>query len=191
MTLYSCFVSCFSSTVRFIIVSVMLYARSLAHLALYMVLMRSAGNSSRGRLVTMHSYVAVCVNVCQNFFRMTPDQYNVDINIEGFLIWKIKIANQSFGMDILGTEQEILSLFRDVCHVVIRAIPAVTGIDIFSSIQNIVTVNHITESTEFIFAADGLDQRICVCMCIQVKESIQVHAVDTVGRVSRGTVIVW
>ena len=34
---------------------------------------------------------------------MVPDQYDADINIEGFLIWKIKIADQSFGMDILGT----------------------------------------------------------------------------------------
>ena len=42
---------------------------------------------------------------------MAPDQYDADINIEGFLIRKIKIANQSFGMDILGTEQEMLSLF--------------------------------------------------------------------------------
>jgi len=39
---------------------------------------------------------------------MAPDQYDADINIEGFRIWKIKIADQSFGMDILGTEQEIL-----------------------------------------------------------------------------------
>lgn len=93
-------------------------------------------------------------------------------------------------MDILGTEQEILSLFHDVCHVVIGAIPAVTDIDIFLSFQNVVTVNDITESTEFIFAADGLDQRIRIGMRIQVIESIQVHAVDAAGGVARGTVIV-
>ena len=69
---------------------------------------------------------------------MAPDQYDADINIEGFRIWKIKIADQSFGMDILGTEQEILSLFHNMCHVIIRAIAAVTDIDIFYSIQNIV-----------------------------------------------------
>ena len=140
---------------------------SIDHLALYKVLIRSTGNSSRGRLVTMHSYVEVligkrrirkdnviessclinkayvtfCVDVCQNFFRMAPDQYDADINIEGFRIWKIKIADQSFGMDILGTEQEILSLFHNMCHVIIRAIAAVTDIDIFYSIQNIVPVN--------------------------------------------------
>ena len=150
---------------------------SMFHLALYKVLIRSTGNSSRGRLVTMHSYVEVligkrrirkgqliciitsifnviessclinkayvtfCVDVCQNFFRMAPDQYDADINIEGFRIWKIKIADQSFGMDILGTEQEILSLFHNMCHVIIRAIAAVTDIDIFYSIQNIVPVN--------------------------------------------------
>ena len=68
-------------------------------------------------------------------------QYDADINIEGFRIWKIKIADQSFGMDILGTEQEILSLFHNMCHVIIRAIAAVTDIDIFYSIQNIVPVN--------------------------------------------------
>ena len=44
-------------------------------------------------------------------------------------------------MDILGTEQEILSLFHNMCHVVIRAIAAVTDIDIFYSIQNIVPGN--------------------------------------------------
>lgn len=94
-------------------------------------------------------------------------------------------------MDILGTEQEILSLFHNMIHVVIRAIATVTDIDIFSSIQNIMPVNNITESTEFIFVSDGLDQRIRVGMGIQVIESIQVHAVDTVGRVSRATVVVW
>lgn len=52
-------------------------------------------------------------------------------------------------------------------------------------------VNDIIESTEFIFAADGLDQRIHVGMRIQVKESIQVHAVYPVGRVAWGTVVVW
>ena len=36
LTLYSCFVPCFSSTVWFIIVSVMLYARSLAHISCLM-----------------------------------------------------------------------------------------------------------------------------------------------------------
>ena len=122
---------------------------------------------------------------------MAPDQCDSDINIEGFLIWKIKITDQSFGMDILGTEQEMLSLFHNMCHVVIRAIAAVTDIDIFYSIQNIVPVNNITESTEFIFAADGLDQRIRVSMGIQVIKSIQVPAVDTVGRASRATVVVW
>lgn len=109
---------------------------------------------------------------------MAPDQYDADINIERFRIWKIKIADQSFGMDILGTEQEILSLFHNMCHVIIRAIAAVTDIDIFYSIQNIVPVNNITESTEFIFAADRLDQRIRVSMGIQVIKSVQVHAVD-------------
>ena len=122
---------------------------------------------------------------------MAPDQYDADINIEGFRIWKIKIADQSFGMDILGTEQEILFLFHNMCHVIIRAIAAVTDIDIFYYIQNIVPVNNITESNEFIFAADRLDQRIRVSMGIQVIKSVQVHAVDTVGRVSRATVVVW
>ena len=34
---------------------------SMFHLALYKVLIRSTGNSSRGRLVTMHSYVEVLI----------------------------------------------------------------------------------------------------------------------------------
>ena len=80
------------------------------------------------------AYVTICADACQNFFRMAPDQCDSDINIERFLIWKIKIADQSFEMDILGTEQEILSLFHNMCHVVIRAIAAVTDIDIFSSV---------------------------------------------------------
>ena len=62
------------------------------HPALYKVFIRSAGNSSRGRLVTMHSYVTFCVDAIQNFFRMAPNQCDADINIKGFLIWKIKIA---------------------------------------------------------------------------------------------------
>ena len=96
---------------------------SMFHLALYKVLIRSTGNSSRGRLVTMHSYVEVLIGKRR------------------IRIWKIKIADQSFGMDILGTEQEILSLFHNMCHVIIRAIAAVTDIDIFYSIQNIVPGN--------------------------------------------------
>ena len=102
LTLYSCFDPCFSTTVWFIIVSVMLYAISLAH-----------------------------------------------------------------------------------------TIAAVADIDIFSSIHNSVPVNNITESTEFIFAADWLYQCIRVSMGIQIIESIQMHAVDTVGRVARATVVVW
>ena len=62
------------------------------HPALYKVFIRSAWNSSRGRLVTMHSYVTFCVDAIQNFFRMAPDQCDTNINIEGFLIWEIKIA---------------------------------------------------------------------------------------------------
>lgn len=95
------------------------------------------------------AYVTFCVDACQNFFRMASDQCDSDINIEGFLIWKIKIAESVLWNVILGTEQEILSLFHNMCHVVIRAIAAVTDIDIFSSVQNIVPVNNITESTEF------------------------------------------
>ena len=145
LILYSCFVPCFSSTVWFIIVSVMLYASSLAH---------------ESNCLIHKAYVTFCVDARQNFFRMAPDQ-------------------------------EILSLFHNMCHVVISAIAAVTDIDIFSSIQNIMPVNNITESTEFIFAADGLDQRIRVSMGIQVIKSIQMHVVDTVGRVFRATVVVW
>ena len=82
---------------------------------------------NRKQLPDQQSVCNLCVDVCQNFFRMAPDQYDADINIEGFRIWKIKIADQSFGMDILGTEQEILSLFHNMCHVIIRAIVPVNS----------------------------------------------------------------
>lgn len=59
--------------------------------------------------------------------------------------------------------------------------PTITDIGIFPSIQNTVMVNDVTESTEFIFAASKLDQSIRVGARIQIKESIHVHAVDTVG----------
>ena len=95
LTLYSCFAPCFSSTVWFIIVSVMLYASSLAHiscftysglyawkllspmvyfsflnedsifhLALYKVLIRSAGNSSRGNRKQLPDPQSVCNLLC-------------------------------------------------------------------------------------------------------------------------------
>lgn len=81
-------------------------------------------------------------------------------------------------------------LFHNMCHVIIRTIATVADIDIFSSTHNIAPVNDITESTEFIFAADWLYQCIRVSMGIQIIESIQMHAVDTVGRVARATVVV-
>ena len=58
-------------------------------------------------------------------------------------------------MDILGTEQEILSLFHNMYPCYYKSNSRGHRYRHFYSIQNIVPVNNITESTEFILQRTG------------------------------------
>ena len=81
-------------------------------------------------------------------------------------------------MDVFGTEHKELSLFHYVCHVVVRTIAAVADIDILSFFGDYVAVNHVTESPEFIFVMDRLDQGIRISVGCEIIKSIQMHTVD-------------
>ena len=92
---------------------------------------------------------------------MASDQGNFDINIKSFFFWEVKITNQTFGVDIFGTEQKVpnsflLILFQHMCHIVVRTIATVTNINVFSSFDDFMAVNHVAESAEFIFTMDRL-----------------------------------
>ena len=121
---------------------------------------------------------------------MASDQGNFDINIKSFFFWEVKITNQTFGVDIFGTEQKELILFQHMCHIVVRTIATVTNINVFSSFDDFMAVNHVAESTEFIFTMDRLNQGIRISVCCKVIKSIQMHAVDPSDRISRRAVIV-
>lgn len=61
---------------------------------------------------------------------MAPRQSDGHLNIEGFRLREFKIPNQTFGMDILCAEKEILFLFHNMCHVIVGAIAPVANVDI-------------------------------------------------------------
>ena len=93
----------------------------------------------RRRLIHKSS---VCARVDWDFPGMASDQGNFDINIKSFFFWKVKITNQTFRVDIFGTEQKELILFQHMCHIVVRTITTVTNINVFSSFNDLMAVNH-------------------------------------------------
>lgn len=58
-------------------------------------------------------------------------------------------------MDVLCTEEEVLSLLHHMGHVIIGAVPAVADEDIPGTRRRVKPVGHIAEGPEFILVADG------------------------------------
>ncbi len=77
------------------------------------------------------------------------------VNIKGFRFREFKISDQAFGMDILCAEEEILSLFHNMCHVVVGAVPPVANVDIFPAGERPVPVHDVAECAKFVFSCPG------------------------------------
>ena len=103
------------------------------------------------------------------------------VNIKGFRFREFKISDQAFGMDILCAEEEILSLFHHMCHVVVGAVPPVANVDIFPAGERPVPVHDVAECAKFVFFMHGLEDGVRIDVCIEVKKGINMYAVDTAG----------
>ena len=109
---------------------------------------------------------------------MASDQGNPDIDVKRFFFREVEIANEAFRVDIFGAEQKELTLFYYMSHVVIGTIATVANIDILTSFENLMAVNHVAESAKFIFVMNRLDQGIRISVCCEIIKSIKMHTVD-------------
>ena len=91
---------------------------------------------------------------------MAPHKGNIDGDIKGVLIREVKLSNESFLIDVLGSKQKVLFIFDDMRHVVIGAIAPVADVDIFWTGLNGMAVNNGTKGTELIFMVDWLKEGI-------------------------------
>ena len=82
-------------------------------------------------------------------------QGNGHVNIKRFRFREFEISDQAFGMDILCAEEEILSLFHNMCHVVVGAVPPVANVDIFPAGERPVPVHDVAECAKFVFSCPG------------------------------------
>ena len=91
---------------------------------------------------------------------MASDKSHVYVNIKRLFFREIKTPDQSLGMDIFRTEEEVLLVFYDMCHVIIRTVPPVPEIYIFCPIRDRMPVNNLAKGAEFIFLVDRLKNGI-------------------------------
>ena len=97
------------------------------------------------------------------------------------MFMSIKIAEHPFQQNIFCAENKILSVFYDMCHVVVRAVSAATDINISGAWQHRMSVSRRAEGPEFIFEADRLDEGIRINMSVKVIKSVDMHAVTAFG----------
>lgn len=95
---------------------------------------------------------------------------------------EFKIPNQTFGMDILCAEKEILFLFHNMCHVIVGAIAPVANVDILPAGESFVPVHDVAKCAKFVFFMHRLEDGIRIDVCIKVEKGIYMYAVDTAGR---------
>ena len=63
-------------------------------------------------------------------------------------------------MDVFSAEKEELAFLGHMGHVVIGAVPPVTNKNSPAAMGVLITVNHVTESLEFILLVNGLNEGI-------------------------------
>ena len=119
-----------------------------------------------------------------DFPGMASRQGGSHINIKGLRFRKFKISDQPFGMDVLCAQEEILSLFHHMCHVVVGAVAPVANIDILPAGERPVPVHDVAECAKFVFFMHGLEDGIRIDVSIKVKKGIYMYAVDTAGGVA-------
>lgn len=109
---------------------------------------------------------------------------NIHRDIKTLFTGKIKSLHQPFGMNVLCTEKEILSFFKDMHYVIISTVSPVPDKHGFMSRNSHITVNHGAESPVFILKMDRLDEGVRISMPLKVVKGIQVHAVKALCRMS-------
>lgn len=118
-----------------------------------------------------------------------PRQGDSHVDIKRFRFRELKISDQAFGMDIFCAEEEILSLFHHMCHVVVGAVAPVANVDILPAGERSVPVHNVAECAKFVFFMHGLEDRVRIDVCVKVKKSIDMYAVDAVCGVAGGAEI--
>lgn len=121
----------------------------------------------------------------KDFSGVTSRQSDSHVNIKGFRFREFEISDQAFGMNVLCAEEEILSLFHYMCHVVVGAVAPVANVDILPSGERPMPVHDVAECAKFVFFMHGLEDGVRIDVCIKVKKGIYMYAVDTAGRMPR------
>jgi len=111
-------------------------------------------------------------------------QGNGHVNIKRFRFREFEISDQAFGMDILCAEEEMLSLFRHMRHVVVGAVAPVANVDVLPAGERPVPVHDVAECAKFVFFMHGLEDGARVDVCIKVKKGVYMHTVDAAGGVA-------
>lgn len=103
---------------------------------------------------------------------MTSRQGDSHVNIKGFRFREFKISDQPFGMDILCAEEEILSLFHHMCHVVVGAVTPVANVDILPAKEHPVPVHDVAECAKLVFFMHRLKDSVRIDVCVKVKKAL-------------------
>jgi hypothetical protein len=117
--------------------------------------------------------------------RIASYKGDINRNVEALLLWKGKLSNESFLVDVLCTKKKKLPFADDMSHIVIRTISSVSDIDIFGILRNGMTIHNCTECFEFILIVNRLQERVRIGMCMKVIKGIDVYTIDTFCRITR------
>ena len=71
-----------------------------------------------------------------------------------------------------------------MCHVVAGAAAPVANVDILPAGKSPVPVHDVAECAKFVFFMHGLEDGVRIDVCVKVKKSIDMYAVDTAGGVA-------
>lgn len=108
----------------------------------------------------------------------TPDD-DIKAKVKGPFFRDGQVSGRAADIHVFGAEEEKLLFFQDMCHVIIRAVAAVSYKNIGSPVRCFQTVHHSAESPEFIFKMNRLDKGVLIGMGIKVIEGIEVETVET------------
>ena len=115
----------------------------------------------------------------RDFFGMASRQSDVHVNIKGFCFREFEISDQAFGMNILCAQEEILSLFHHMCHVIVGTVAPVANVNILPAGERPMPVYDVAKCAKFVFFMHSLEDGIRINVGIKVKKGINMYAVDT------------
>ena len=101
---------------------------------------------------------------------LSANDNEVDGDVEFILRGKVNIVEDTLGVDILGTEDEVLSPFDDMSHIIEGTEATVSDKDSMSAGRERMAVDDGTEGTVFILLSDGLNNSVRVTIRIQIEE---------------------